>query len=90
LLTKDIGYSINNMHCQFWKVTNPTLTKVTLGFTTAVLAVYMLTTGKHILIINVEEIHVYEMKPEKDNRFTLQSYTLTPLSTDRTRYITVL
>jgi len=57
-LTKDIGYSINDLHCNFWKASNPAVTKVTKGFTTEVLAVYMLVTGKHILVITVEEIHV--------------------------------
>ena len=49
----------------------------------------MLSTGKHLLILTVEEIHVYDLKLEADGRFTLSPYTPLPLSTDRTRYLSI-
>jgi hypothetical protein len=63
-LTKDLGYCFNENYATFWRLTNPGLTKVNLGFQSAVLAASILSSGKHILILTVEEIHVYEMKLE--------------------------
>lgn len=83
-MTKDLAYSVNNFHVTFWKPANPLLSKVSLGFSTYVLAVLMLSTTKHLLISTVDEFHVYEMRTEKDGKFSLVSQS--KASTDRTSY----